>query len=191
MAWVFPEPASSAGTITVTADVSTTMVDCTIPLEATAFPGTVDNTSVATSSTDATSTNSSSGTFFLKIYSAGTNTAGYPGAIWGAAAGAVVESPNAALSASATLVAGTEGYGVQAATTSGSNLLIAPRYNYASSTIHTVGGLATSGTSQIIASSGAAISNEIVQVTHKMAVAPSTPGGSYSDTIYYTCSSSP
>ncbi|MCS6789236.1 MAG: hypothetical protein NZ484_01555 [Patescibacteria group bacterium] len=108
-----------------------------------------------------------------------------PGLYKGDAPTYLIPSPNAVFSATATLVAGTDGYGIQAATTtagSGSILSLNPRYNQTGSV---VGGLTT--TTLTLASSSATTSNRQVLVTHRVAVSASTPSGNYSDTITYSC----
>jgi len=83
------------------------------------------------------------------------------------------------------LVAGTEGYGIQAATTtagSGGTLSLNSRYVQ---TGNTVGGLTT--TTLTLASSSQPTSNREVVVTHKAAVSGLTPAGLYQDIITYEC----
>jgi hypothetical protein len=180
--WNFPEPAISA--VTVSATVSSTMVSCTTPDTSTAF-GTIDNTTVATSSPDATTTVSSSGAIYLKIYDAGDGSAN-PGLYKNPD---LIESPNASYDATATLVAGTEGYGIQA-TTTGTTLVMRPKFNWVTTT-DIVGGIPYgSGNATTVASSASAVSSEVVRVVHKASVNVATPGGSYSDTITYTCTTS-
>ena len=97
----------------------------------------------------------------------------------------LIESPNAAYNATATLADGTEGYGIQAATNTagfGAALGIPVRYLQ---TGNIVGGLLITNTT--IASTTADMSNREVIVTHKAAVGATTPSGSYSDTITYEC----
>jgi hypothetical protein len=88
-------------------------------------------------------------------------------------------------SADSTLSAGTEGYGIQAATStagSGATLTLASAYHQ---TGDTVGGLLRSQTS--LASSTASFTGREVITTHKAAIAGTTPAGSYADTITYGC----
>jgi len=85
----------------------------------------------------------------------------------------------------ATLSAGTEGYGIQAATTgtgSGGTLSINPIYDKAG---NNVGGLTTGGAT--LASSTIAVTNREVVVTHKAAISTLTNAASYKDTITYSC----
>ncbi len=180
--WSFSEPANSA--FTVAADVSSTMVSCTTPLDgATNNFGTIDNSEVYAATTS-TTTISSSGAIYMKVYSTGSTAR--PG-LWKDPD--LVESPNAAEDATATLAAGTEGYGITATTTD-TNLVINTRYAAASST-NIVGGLATSTYAKVVASSSAAVSGAVVNVDYKAAVAISTPGGSYADTITFSCTATP
>lgn len=89
------------------------------------------------------------------------------------------------LSQTATLSAGTEGYGVQATTTaagSGANLGINSVYNKIG---NDVGGLNLANA--LIASSTATFTGREIVATHKAAVSNTTIAGSYSDTITYSC----
>jgi hypothetical protein len=97
----------------------------------------------------------------------------------------LIPSPNAAFDATSTLAAGTEGYGIQATTTtagSGATLTIAARYNQSG---NTVGGLTLTNTT--LSSSNATSANRETVVTHKAAISTLTAAGSYSDTITYEC----
>ncbi|MES2470864.1 MAG: LamG-like jellyroll fold domain-containing protein [Patescibacteria group bacterium] len=88
-------------------------------------------------------------------------------------------------SLTATLSAGTEGYGIQAATSSagtGSTLAISPTFL---KTGNDVGGLAIANS--VIASSTSSFSSREVVITHKAAIAATTPVGNYVDTITYSC----
>ncbi len=89
------------------------------------------------------------------------------------------------LSSTATLSAGTEGYGIQAATSSngtGALLSVSPTYL---KTGNNVGGLSL--TSTPLASSTAPVASKEVIITHKAAISGLTKAGSYSDTITYSC----
>lgn len=171
-----------AQTVTVSATVSTS-VTCTLSTSTTAF-GTIDPSNVFTSSPNVTTTiscNPPAGcTVQIRDQGNGTN-----GGLWNSTASYLIPSPASGFPATATLVAGTEGYGIQATTTSagsGGTLSLNSIYNQ---TGNTVGKLAT--TSQVLASSTQPIANREVVVTHKAAVSGLTPAGSYSDTITYTC----
>jgi hypothetical protein len=97
----------------------------------------------------------------------------------------LIPSPASGFPNTATLVAGTDGYGIQAATTtngSGSTLSLNSIYNQ---TGNTVGKLAT--TTQVLASSSSPTANREVVVTHKAAVSGLAPAGNYSDNIIYSC----
>lgn len=88
-------------------------------------------------------------------------------------------------SSTATLVAGTEGYGIQAATTgagSGATVTLATTYNKSG---NDVGGLNRTDTS--LASATGPVSGREVVITHKAAISGMTLAGSYADTITYTC----
>ena len=171
-------------TVTVTATVTTT-VTCALSTTTTAF-GTIDSSAVYTSSPNVTTTVSCNPAAGCQVKINDQGSGSQPG-LWNSSASHLIPSPNSAFSATATLVAGTEGYGIQAATTSagsGGTLSINVRYNQ---TGNTVGGLTT--TTIILASSSQPVANREVVVIHKAAVSGLTPAGSYQDTINYSCSS--
>ena len=182
--FVYPEQATAAtSSVTVSASI-TAVISCSTNTGSTSF-GTLIDSAVATSSPNASTTmsciNSSLG---CTLYAKDAGGGGNPG-LWNSTSSALIKSPNASFSATSTLAAGTEGYGIQATTTaagSGATLTIAARYLQ---TGDTVGGLATS--SITLASASAASSNRETVVTHKAAVASVTPAGSYADTITYEC----
>ena len=184
IAWNLPEPAQG---YLVNATVSSTMISCTTPATTTAF-GTIDNTLVYTASPMASTTMQSSGSIYLKFYGAGNGT---NSGLYGTTSTALIESPNSAFATSATLVAGTEGYGLQVASGTAGNLLLHPDFRWASSTAD-VGGIPRgSASSTVLASSSAAVATaEYVNVLFKTAVSIGTPGDNYSDSITYTCTSS-
>jgi len=182
--FVYPEQATAAtSSVTVSASI-TAVISCSTNTGSTSF-GTLIDSAVATSSPNASTTmsciNSSLG---CTLYAKDAGGGGNPG-LWNSTSSALIKSPNASFSATSTLAAGTEGYGIQATTTaagSDATLTIAARYLQ---TGDTVGGLATS--SITLASASAASSNRETVVTHKAAVASVTPAGSYADTITYEC----
>ncbi len=100
--------------------------------------------------------------------------------------GLATSSPSYTIpSVTATLSAGTEGYGIEATTTaggSGGTLNIPALYN---ATSNLVGNLNT--TTTLIASSTSAITGKLVKVTHWAAISGSTQAASYTDTITYSC----
>jgi len=163
-----------------TAAAAAATVSCSTNISSTSF-GTWTDTSVKTSSPNASTTMSCSGTTSgcaLYVKDAG-NTASSGLATTSPAS--LIPSPNAAADASTTLVAGTEGYGIQATTTS-AGLTIDSRYDQ---TGDIVGGLSL--TDIIIASSTADITDAEVIVTHMAAISEATPPGIYEDTITYSC----
>jgi hypothetical protein len=170
--------AKAQQTVTVTATVPTS-VTCTLSATTTNF-GTIDTNYVYTSNPNITVTvscNPSAGCQVqVKDQGNGTN----PG-LYNSTANYLIQSQDA------TLVAGTEGYGIQAATTtagSGSTLSLNSKYN---KTGNDVGGLTTSYT--ILATSSSPTANREIVVTHKAAVSGLTPAGTYQDTITYNCTS--
>ena len=98
----------------------------------------------------------------------------------------IIGSADSNFADTATLVAGiTEGYGIQAVTTtagSGGIVLVYTRYKQIGDA---VGGLEL--TNQGLASSSVAITDREVAVTHKAAISGLTQAGSYQDVITYSC----
>jgi hypothetical protein len=183
--FVYPEHAAAAtsSAVTVSANVQA-IISCSTNTGSIAF-GTLTDASVFTASPNASTTmscaNSATGcTLYVKNAGSGAN----PG-LWNSTSSALIESPNATFSATSTLAAGTEGYGIQATTTaagSGATLTIAAKFNQ---TDNTVGGLTlTNGT---LASNNATSSNREVVVSHKAAITNTTSAGNYNDTITYEC----
>ncbi len=176
------KPVLAQTNVVVTATVPT-VVTCSFSTTTTAF-GTIDANNVYTSSPNVTTTVSCNTASGCQVQVNDQGSGSQPG-LWNSAASYLIPSPNFAFSATATLVAGTEGYGIQATTTSagsGGALSINVRYNQ---TGNTVGGLTT--TTIVLASSSQPVANREVVVTHKAAVSVLTPAGSYQDTITYNC----
>lgn len=181
--------AATSNDVTVTASV-TTAISCSSDITDTDF-GTLTDGSVSTATNNASTTmacaNSSAGCT-LSINDLGDGT---DGGLWNSTSSALLESPNAALSATATLVGGTEGYGIRATTTAsggGQAFTLLARYDTSqelSAGSDDVGGLTT--TTLTIASTTATTSGREVVVTHKAAIETGTPGGTYNDTITYSC----
>lgn len=189
--WVFVESVYSDGNVTVNATVSSTMVSCTMSTDTINIKGSagtsLDNTEIASSTDDTKATLSSSGAIYLKVHDTGTTTGG---GMQGPGNGFLESPTSTGPKPTSTLVTGQEGYGLQASTTSGT-LLISSWYNYGSTTSAVAGILATPTASTTIASSGATISSQVVFLNLLASVAITTPGGAYSDTVYYTCSATP
>jgi hypothetical protein len=175
---------AQTATVTVLASV-TTSVTCNLSTTTTNF-GTIDTNAVYTSSPNVTTTVSCNPALGCQVQIKDTGSGSQPG-LWNSSASYLIPSPNASFSATATLSAGTEGYGIQAATTtagSGGTLSLNSIYNQ---TGNTVGGLTT--TTQVLATSSEPVANREVVVTHKVAISGLTKAGSYQDQIIYTCSS--
>jgi hypothetical protein len=171
-------PGAGAATTSVTATVGTTLT-CTTDNSSTAF-GTLSSGSITTAASNVTaslSCNSGGGcTLFVKD----AGNASSPGLY----AAAATSSP-IILSATAALSAGTEGYGIQAATSSngtGNTLTLSPIYL---KTGNNVGGLSL--TDVQLASTTSPVASREVVVTHKAAISGLTKAGSYADTITYSC----
>lgn len=159
---------------------STTTVGCTASTSTTDF-GTLTPDAVYTSTPNVTVTifTTYSNGFTLSVHDTGAG-AGQPG-LYSATTGDLIES------LTTTLSAGTEGYGIQAATTtagSGAEVSISSSYL---KTVNDVGGLSTSDV--VLASSTAPCTDREVVVTHKTTISNLTKAASdYSDTITYSCS---
>ena len=154
-------------------------VSCSTDISSTDF-GTWTDTSIKTSSPNASTTMSCSGTssgctLYVKDAGSGSN----PG-LWKSA------SPTYLISSTdATLSSGADGYGIQTTSTaagSGGTLGFNSKYNQ---TGNNVGGLLLTNTT--VASSTADVSGREAVVTHKAAISETTLSGDYSDTITYSC----
>jgi len=169
-----------AASLNFTTTATSTSISCSTDITSTVFP-TLTATSVATSSPNASTTMSCSGTSSgCTLYVKDAGGGGNPG-LWNSTSSVLIPSPNAAYSATTTLVAGTSGYGIQATSTA-AGFTIAARYNQ---TGNKVGGLSTSNLA--LASSTADISAAKTVVTHKATISDSTLSGNYNDTITYSC----
>jgi spore coat protein U-like protein len=175
--------ASAQSTVTVTATV-TTSITCSLSTSTTDF-GQLSVSAVSISSPDVTTTVSCNpaGGCTVQVKDQGDSTNG--GLYKSNSPTHLIPSPATGFPNTATLVVGTEGYGIQAATTtagSGATLTLNSIYNQ---TGNTVGGLTT--TTRDLASSSQPVSNREVVVTHKAAISGLTKAGSYNDTITYNC----
>ena len=182
---VYPEPATAATTSAVTVSASVAaVISCSTDTGSTVF-GTLTDASIFTASPNASTTmscaNSALGcTLYVKDAGGGGN----PG-LWNSTSSAIIGSASAAYADTATLAAGTVGYGIQAASTtagSGALLTFATRYYQ---TGDAVGGFEISNTT--VASTTATSSNREVVATHKAAISSATAGGDYNDTVTYEC----
>lgn len=175
--------AATSSVVTVSATVDST-ISCSTQITTSTF-GALTTGSVHTASPNASTTvtcaNSGSGCgLYVRGQGDATN-----GGLYNSTATALIESPNAGFNASATLVAGTEGYGIQGTTTaagSGGAFAVTPRYLVS---LNAVGGLTS--TTRILASSTSGSTGREVGVTHKAAIAAGTAAGTYNDTITYSC----
>ena len=169
--------------VTVSATVSET-VSCAASTSTTAF-GTLTTSAVSTSTPDVTITmscNYASGCT-LKVQDDGNAT--NPG-LYSTTVAYLIGSADAAYADTATLAAGTEGYGIQGSTNangSGGTLTITTRYNQ---TGNAVGGFEI--TDQSISSSTEPIANRETVVKHKAAISGLTKAATnYSDILTYSC----
>jgi hypothetical protein len=158
---------ADASSVTVSASVTQT-VTCNTVATSTSF-GTLTSGAVATATPNATTSVATNDPIGMTLTVVDSN------------AGLATTSPAYTIhSTTATLAAGTEGYGIQATSTAG--ITVAAVFN---KTGNDVGALAT--TTQTLASSSATISSSVVTVTHLAAISGTTPAGSYTDSITYSC----
>ena len=161
-------------------------VSCSTDISSTSF-GVLTDSSVITASSNASTTMSCSNTgtgCALSVLDAGN---AVNGGLATTTPAYLIPSPNAAFDPFAALVAGTEGYGITATTTtggSGGTLAIYSRYDKDSGG-NTVGKLQVAAFG--LASSTAAITNRQLIVKHKAAISATTQAGAYEDTITYSC----
>jgi hypothetical protein len=173
-------------TVTVTASV-TSVLSCSTNTSTATF-GAVTTGAIKTAFADATTTMSCANSALgcvLNVKDAGGG--GNPG-LWNSAITAIIPSPDAGYGTTALLAAGTEGYGILAATStdgSGAALTIAARYYSTSTSSNTVGGLLITNTP--LASTTVVMTGRKVGVTHKAAISSTTASGIYNDTITYEC----
>jgi len=150
--------------------------------------GTLTTGQVYTALVNTTTTvTAGAGGFTLSIYDSGDtvnpglyNSTGTPTDIIGSA--------DASFGDTATLSNGTEGYGIQVATTSAGSGTLTVASRYANKTGTDVGGLERgSGNAVEVASSTDAVTDREIVITYKAAISSLNAGGDYKDTITYTC----
>lgn len=187
---LFSRVVSGAAVVGLTATVTQT-VSCDAVSTSTLNFGTLTASRIATTSPQYVSSTISCNTGAgCSLSLNDTGSGAFPGLTTSSPAYTIL-SPSAAASSSATttLSAGSEGYGVQAATTSvgaGGLLTLNWRYNFATSG-SVVGGLTT--TSITLASSASAITTAREVLVYPLAtISATTPGGSYTDTSTFSCS---
>ena len=164
-------------------EVGVPTVSCSTNVGSTDF-GTWTDTSIKTSSPNASTTMSCSDTTSgCTLYVKDAGGGGNPG-LWKDPD--LIPSPWATTTdATTTLSIGVEGYGIQAATTtvgSGAALAIDARYVQ---TGDVVGALEV--TNQSLSVTTSTTTDRETLITHKAAISSGTPSGSYSDTITYEC----
>ncbi len=169
---IYDDQVSFVATYSVAATVS-----CTTEPASTGF-GTLTIGSVHTATSTATTTMSCTYGSGCTLYVKDAGDTSNPG-LYNATATDVVDS------ATETLIAGTEGYGIQAATTSagtGTELELAAVYF---KTGNDVGALAL--TNQELASSTTTFDSREIVITHKATISGLNKPGNYTDTITYEC----
>ncbi|MGC8776163.1 MAG: hypothetical protein ACP5QN_02545, partial [Minisyncoccia bacterium] len=154
-------------------------VSCSTNVTSTSF-GNITTGSIFTSSPNVSSTISCSGTASgCSLYVQDAGNGSNPGLYKSTSPTYLIVSTDATLSGTS------DGYGIQAATTtagSGGILTLNSKYN---KTGNDVGGLTT--TTITLASSTADVTGREVIITHKASVSGTSPSGDYSDTITYSC----
>lgn len=168
----------AGNTTSVTATVAST-VACTTD-GSTAALGTLDIGSVTTASPAIAVTNSCNSGGGCTIYVNDAGDTSNPGLYAASATGTPLIA-----SQTATLSAGTEGYGIQATTTAagaGATLTLAATYDKSG---NNVGGLAIAATQ--IASAAEPFSARVITVNTLAAISGLTKAGNYADTITYSC----
>lgn len=192
---IWPEIAPEANAddvVGVSASVSTSVTCASDPATST-FPA-LTTTAVATSTPNATTTlscNYAAGCT-LRVYDQG-NGINPVMASTTASTTIYIGSADNSYANTATLIAGTEGYGIKGATTSagtGQELRMTnARYNQYNLGVgnYAVGGLEITSGQQQIASSTLPVSGRQLVVTHLAAIDGLTEAGDYSDQNFYTC----
>ena len=176
--WFAFSPELTKGDDTMTMDaIIASSVTCSTEPTGTGF-GTLTTASIHTATSSATTSISCNYAAGCIVYVKDLGDTSNPG-LYSSGAGDLIDS------STATLSAGTEGYGIQAATTSagsGGTLTLAAVYK---KTGDDVGGLAIAN--QALASSSTSISGRTVVVEHKVAISGLNKAGTYVDTITYEC----
>jgi len=183
--WTALSPSAGA-VVNVTATVASS-VTCATDVSSTAF-GTLTAGSVTTAASNASSTLSCNVGIgcTLSVLDAGNAS---NGGLATTTPAYLIPSPNAAFDPFAVLVAGTEGYGINATTTtggSGGTLAIYSRYENTNDN-EKAGKLQV--TAFGLASSTASVSNRQLIVKHKAAISGTTQAAAYEDVITYSCTS--
>lgn len=186
---------ADSGTIAVeiVAD-STTTVNATVDPNITcAFSGMTTTfsslTTGAVSTSDNTtsvvvSTNAGNG-FVISVFDNGNGT--NPGLYKSTATTYLIGSADSSYGNTATLAAGTDGFGIQGSTSGGSGgtVTVDARFDL---TGNNVGGLEVGSANAVtLASATSPVANRTVSVVHKAAVSGLAPAGSYTDVINYLC----
>lgn len=159
-------------------------IDCNFSTNTASF-GELTTSDVTTAYGSTTIDITSNAVAVIKVKDVGSTTD--PG-LWYSAEEDIIGSADSAFADTASLEAGTEGYGLQATTTgagAGEVMTIAPRYDYASTTAD-VGGFEISNVN--MASSTDAVTSRRVIIYLQAAISASNLPGAYVDTITYTCS---
>lgn len=171
-----PALAVSTTSITVSATVGATVSCDTTGGSPTDF-GSLTSSAIGSSSPMTYATTSCTYGAGCEVYASSTNSALYCPS--GGCAG------NSIASADETLTINSDGYGIQAATTTdgtGEDLQIATKYYKDGDT---VGKLELTNT--LLSSAGGTYSGNVIRVTYKASIDSTQPGGSYSDLVSYAC----
>ncbi len=140
-----------------------------------------------TSTTITLSTNAGSG-LSVTVFDAGNGT--NPGLYKSSATTYLIGSADASFGNIVALAAGSDGFGLTAASSggSGATLTVDGRFD-ASGGANEVGGLEVGAAAAVsIASATGAVASRVLTITHKAAVSGLAPAGSYTDNLTYVCS---
>lgn len=184
--WFFsPYLTSGQSTVTVTATIAAA-ITCSASTTTIAF-GTIDQNSVYGGTSQDTqftlSCPNAGGGCILNATSSGN---GVNGGLYASAVPKLIPSTNASFANTATLAAGTEGFGILATSTfTTGGFGINTRYNRGALTSNSVGKVTTS--TYEFASSSGSITTATGTTRHKVAAAVGTEAGSYTENIAYAC----
>lgn len=177
-----PDTAKGDDNVTVTATVNSAL-SCAVAGTSISF-GTLTTGAISTASQTTTTTLSCNNGSGCTLYLDDVGYGGNPG-LASTTAGYLIGSADGSYGDTATLAAGTEGYGLQVASStggSGGSVTIAARYLQ---TGNDVGGLEVAALAA--ASSSEAILDRVFVTVYKAAISSTTASSDYTDTITYSC----
>ena len=180
---------ASQTVVNITANVNTT-VTCNSVSTSTLSFGTLGAGSIAfTTPADVSTTISCSDGAGCTLDLNDQGNTSTPG-LWNATSSYLIQSPALNVTSStSTITAGTEGYGIVATTTAagaGGTLTLINRYNYSTSSA-IIGALTTTTLPMASSTSAITVGREVLTYP-EAAISANTLGGSYNDTLTYSCS---